>query len=234
MSIVSRRARYVSVLRDFGDGVAEVGWCVVAAGGPRRVGRRPQGRISHDERNARRARSQLRRKVLAGRFDRLVTLTQRENVQDVGEYMTRVRRFVRLCQRRGILRKYVAVMERQARGALHVHFAVRGWVPVQVLRAVARRAGFDNVDISYRRRAGSGTQWKRVELAGYLAKYMAKECVRSVGGHRYLCSKGIEVPEDREEVRSVGEALGRLMRAAGAVGYVWVSDDGAVGWACSW
>ena len=228
----SVRQKWVAVLRDYGGNFAEVGWSLGHSG----VGR-VRNRVTSEadweknqERNVRRARSRIRRKVLAAGFDRLLTLTQRETVTDVSEYHERLRKFIRLCQKRGYLRQYVGVFEYQKRGSLHVHLAIRGWVPVQVLRTLARRAGFDNVDISYRRHRG--TRLSRLRIARYLAKYLSKDTVRTVGGHRYLSSKGIVVPEVRVECPSVAAVLSLLPR----VGYVWVlpEAEGSLGWACSW
>jgi len=174
--------------------------------------------------------------VLAGGCDRLLTLTQRECVVDVVEYERRLNRFLRLMRERGLLPVYVVVLERQERGALHAHMAIRGYVPVVVVRALARRAGFDNIDVAYRRDV-RGPRWRRVRLAHYLAKYVAKDPVRFSGGHRYRCSHGVEVPEERVEFGPWcgPEEVVQWFRARGhAVGYEWIDGTGRMGWLCSW
>jgi len=80
--------------------------------------------------------------------------------------------------------EYVAVPERQERGAVHFHLAIRGFRDVNILRYLWRRVLCDdgnacgenspgNIDITSPRRGGA--QWNRAKLAQYLAKYMGKD-----------------------------------------------------------
>lgn len=145
-----------------------------------------------------RARRMVRHRIKAARLDYMLTLTYRENMQDPERLRRDWDAFRRRLRRAGSF-VYVAVIERQRRGAFHLHIAVRGRQNVRLLRVIWRAVVGEyqghpggNVDVRspFRDRA------LRHKLAAYLAKYVAKAFTElTAGAHRYWCSKGIEVPE---------------------------------------
>ena len=230
----------VARLRDYGcdyDGtrLVEVSWSFVSGGsvgGVRGSGRDPE---KNRERAVRRAKAELRRKVMAGGLDHLLTLTTRRNLSDEEEADRLFARFVREVHKRIRGWHYVAVKERQKRGAWHWHLAVRGFQNVVLLRVLWRQvAGDGNIDVQYRKK---GARWKRTALAGYLSKYVSK-CAEEVGfgRHRYRASQGIVIPIEvrkwANRALRTEEVLRWLMQRAGRVGYV--LDQEGFGWACSW
>lgn len=143
-------------------------------------------RESSIKRASRRARSTARIRCKASGFDSLFTFTYRENVQDRELVASHWAKAVRAIKRLIPDFAYVAVIERQKRGALHLHVAthrlppsfvvkgvmVKSW---NVLRAIWRRVVGDlggNFDESRRKRnsrvAGAG-------VAKYITKYIAKD-----------------------------------------------------------
>lgn len=84
---------------------------------------------------AKRAKQQVRLRCKAIGADRMITLTYRENMQDKARLKCD---FDSLRRRLGALGgfQYVAVAERQQRGAWHLHVAVRGRQNYRVLRSI--------------------------------------------------------------------------------------------------
>lgn len=94
---------------------------------PRKAGRgESKSAVDNRDRAERRARSRLRQLILATRADHLVTLTYRGNVTDFERACRYLRKFVRIVKARKTDWTYIAVAERQQRGAWHWHLAVRG------------------------------------------------------------------------------------------------------------
>lgn len=71
--------------------------------------------------------------------DRLLTLTYRENVEDYDPASADLSKFLRLVRHRLREFSYVAVVERQRRGVVHWHLALRDRRDVAVLRRLWRR-----------------------------------------------------------------------------------------------
>jgi hypothetical protein len=164
--------------------------------------------VSHAKRTTRYLVQQLQ-------ADRLLTLTYRENVEDREKVKADFVRFVRLVKSgwkgQGGLKdwRYVAVLERQERGAYHVHIAVRGWQPITFIRAcwykalgasIASRGsetpGAVNVtpprdSMGSRRKK----EWASVRLASYIVKYMQKTFDETTTEkNRYWRSRDIQAP----------------------------------------
>ncbi|MCL2875461.1 MAG: hypothetical protein FWF12_04025 [Betaproteobacteria bacterium] len=145
-------------------------------------------------RAVRRARQNIRWLCKTMQADRLFTLTYRENQTDRDQVRADFQKFLRLVRSgwRGTDGvpdwQYVAVLEKQERGAYHIHCAVKGYQRVKFLRAAWYKAlggsGFEsgsstpgNVDVTNpdRKRWGhTGREWKSNKLASYLTKYLAK------------------------------------------------------------
>lgn len=146
------------------------------------------------DRSVRRARQIACQRIKAIKADRLLTLTYRENVKDRDRVVKDWQRFVRRVRKvQGF--EYVAVLERQKRGAYHVHVAIRGRQNYRVLRSVWLSIvgpGMGNIDVRnpWRERA------LRHKLAAYLSKYVGKGFEgEAPGARRVWCSEGIAVPE---------------------------------------
>lgn len=234
-------ARYRVVLRQFGDGLAEIGWSFVPSSGlPKTARGKSRAAFENRERASRRARSRLRHLVLASRADHLLTLTYRANIVDPLKACADLAKFVRIVKRRKPDWLYIAVAERQVRGAWHWHLAVCGRQDVALLRASWRHVvGDGNIDVAAPR--GSGRS-QTLSLVRYLGKYLTKGFSepQALNARRFRSSLGIQVPEQYlnvpEEDRSdpYGFALRQLARASGSIGYIWQSADRTAGWACSW
>lgn len=229
-------------LRNYGNGLAEIGWGFAPSIPIAKVGKGlSEQREANEERAVRRARSNLRRKILSAGADHLLTLTYRENITDFEQAGDDLSRFVRLIKAQLPAWVYVAVAEQQKRGAWHWHLAVCGRQDVALLRACWRQVvGEGNIDVNPPKAAGHHRQFALVK---YLGKYLAKSFEtgqRELNGRRFRSSLGISVPcqmislppEYRHDV--AGYAAGQLKLAAGAVGHIWESSELPAGWACSW
>lgn len=229
-------------LRNYGNGLAEVGWSFVSAITPHKAARGlSTERQANDDRAARRAKSRLRQLILSANLTHLLTLTYRENVTDFIRSADDLNRFVRKMKVNLPGWLYVAVAEQQERGAWHWHLAVHGRQNVELLRMVWREiVGDGNIDVS----APKGNRKdQRLYLVQYLGKYLVKAFVtgdRRLNKHRFRASRNIRVPSasftvDPHSGRKVMEiALEKLQEAGGTVGFVWDGDGNFAGWACSW
>lgn len=146
------------------------------------------------DRSARRARQIACHRIKAIKADRLLTLTYRENMQDRATVAKHWKAFLRRIRRvQGF--EYVATLERQKRGAWHIHVAIRGRQNYRLLRSVwlsVVGAGNGNIDVRnpWRERA------LRHRLAAYMSKYIGKGFDASSSGvRRVWVSEGIELPE---------------------------------------
>jgi len=178
--------------------------------------------------------------ILATKADHLLTLTYRGNVVDFERSCADLSKFVRLVKCRKAGWTYVAVAERQKRGAWHWHLAVCGRQDVALLRATWRRvAGDGNIDVQA---AKSSRLVGSLALVRYLGKYLAKGLAeeRELNARRFRASLRIQVPtrslalppEYRGKAASF--ALAELQRATGSIGHIWQAEDFSAGWACSW
>ena len=166
-----------------------------------------------------RARKAIKRKVLQMGADRMLTLTFRENQGDIDEAWKAFKALVRKLRKTWKDFTYLAVPEKQKRGAWHFHLALSGYHDVSVIRqawvqvvgtvrVVGQLAGFStyleksggNVDITKPRKQIDKNSWNPANIAGYLGKYLAKtfETVESLNRRRY--SSGGDIPEPKKVV----------------------------------
>jgi hypothetical protein len=172
-------------------------------------------KAENHKRAIRRAKQNIRYLVKQIEADRLLTLTYRKNQEDREQVKADFARFLRLV-RKGWRRqggeqgwRYVAVLERQDRGAYHVHCAVKGWQRISFLRAAWYKAiggqgnerGEEtpgNIDVTSPQKARWGTQrreWQTGKLASYLTKYLAKTFDdETEKARRYWHSKDAKAP----------------------------------------
>jgi hypothetical protein len=198
---------YRVVVRDYGQGVMEA-TATIARPDTAKRGKKgthktpddaelsPEAIAENIERAVARAKTTMRRSVMAAILDHLLTLTYRENMQDRKRAWQDFAKFMRFVKKSLGKKSYhfVAVQELQQRGAVHIHVAVAGFQDVKLLRSIWHQviggpeAG--NIDVQF-------FKGQRSRLAKYLAKYLAKDMTQTQRGlHRYKRSRGILVPEE--------------------------------------
>jgi len=169
-----------------------------------------KAKVNHD-RALRRATQNIRWLCKAMEADRLFTLTYRKNVEDRDQVRADFQEFLRLVRKQIPDWQYVAVLEKQDRGAFHIHCAVKGFQRIKYLRKcwyLAIGGSGDetgdatpgNVDVtSPQKRWGSGVrEWATDKLCRYLTKYLAKTFDESLAEkRRYWAAKGIDRPAPR-------------------------------------
>lgn len=242
--IASTAPRYRLVARDFGNGHKEA---VIAREIPDlqrpldraidrdlgiRAARGEGDREASIDVAVRRAKQKVRHLCKAMIVNSLWTLTYRENVQDRELVLRHLDRFRRAVARVLGEWRYIAVLERQERGAYHVHLAthalpsriVQGGVKVKswnVMRAIWRRIVGDlggNFDEAKRKRR-NGNGHKTIAGAGaiarYIAGYVAKDMHESpLNRKRYSRSDGVEVPEAYRALFPGDESMAELIALA--------------------
>jgi hypothetical protein len=155
-------------------------------------------------RAARRAKTQVRRRCKMIQADCMLTLTYRENMQDVERLERDIKAFVARVRALGPF-EYVLCVERQQRGALHVHMACQrfpAWMrnaasikvkSYNLIRAIWRSVvGADNgaINLTSPRRNSAH------RIACYIAKYVSKSLEDAVfNAKSYWSSRGIPKPK---------------------------------------
>jgi len=183
-------------------------------------------------RSKRRAKQKVRHKAKAAGFNALHTLTTREPVRDRDEMWGLLAQFTRRV--RAVLGeyRYIAVIEDQERGALHVHLASHA-LPVRILQGGVKLKSWDVMRAIWRSvigaRGGNFDESKRTgrwgtrkpvrgahAIASYIAGYVAKDFdAVDFDRRRYSSSKGIEVPAPyRAEWRADACSFAELIELA--------------------
>ena len=202
-------------------------------------------------RSIRRARQQVRWKLKQIQADHMVTLSYRENMQDVECLKRDWKEFVRLVHIRYPAWVFVAVREYQERGALHLHIGVKGRQDIKYLRRCWYRvlgAAVDakgeeapgNVDVSgpNKRWGGQGGyKWNSDKLAGYMTKYLYKSFEQAEkSSKRYWHSKKLPGLVEQKiwlAAANYPEAIREtfdLVAVYRPVDTMWSSS----GWGCIW
>lgn len=178
------------------------------------------------KRSAGRARTKVRRLCKVMGLDTLLTLTYRQNVTDLAVCKAHLELFRKRMSRLLGGWLFVAAFERQKRGAVHVHiamrsiparvlvrgFKVRSWDAIRSLwRSVVGGLG-GNVDIAGRQRTKRGVPGPRspARIAGYISKYMLKDYETWPEGVRRFQASTCAIPEP-ERVRLVAENFADLV-----------------------
>jgi hypothetical protein len=149
------------------------------------------------EKSKQRARTMIRRKCLSMQADRLLTLTFRENIQDIDVAWKCFKEFARLMRKRWRNFQYVCVPEYQKRGAVHFHVAIRGYYHANTVRAIWNRAlaGYSgNIDITSPRFTNKDLRNSK-SVSRYISKYISKDDSVEFNRRRYSSGGKIEVPE---------------------------------------
>ena len=164
--------------------------------------------LENRARACRRAKSQVRKKCKVLGVDSLWTLTYRERVTDVAVLLRDWQLFVRRVRAVMPGFAYVATVEEQARGALHMHIATHR-LPARLVHPVAgvRVKSWPLLLAIWRSvtgpRGGSFNERKRKahsrsaahKIASYISKYVAKQFDQARdGAHRYFVSQGVVIP----------------------------------------
>lgn len=173
------------------------------------------------EKSAKRAKRTCRLKIKSAAMKSLLTCTYRENMQDFDRARKDFHDFLR--KLRNIIPGFAAVyaFERQARGAWHIHAAirelpewliytekftgkqvkVRSWNYIRRLWHSVVGKDNGNVDIDGHRRTRHGLRSKHrpaeslSKLAGYVSKYLTKDYAEGLEGrNRWGSTQGIDVP----------------------------------------
>jgi len=229
------------LFRDYGEGLVEWGYSYrneLFYSGKRQTGPKAAIEVIR-ERAARRAKTQVRRWIMSQRLDYMLTLTYRENVEDRERAVADLSKFVELVRRhhKGDW-PWLAVPERQKRGAWHFHIAVGGWQNVDLLRSIwGGIVGGGNIDVRTPR-VGKRPRYGRLALAYYLSKYMTKDAGETEpGDHRYyrgreaVMVEPIRIILDKFSgvgvwIREIVESSGLLIRQEIATEYG--------GWGATW
>jgi hypothetical protein len=223
------------------------GWEYKAPDGPARGDGDREANIA---RASRRARAAARVRCKASGFDSLFTFTYRENVQDRELLARHWKETVRRIKRVIPDFAYLAVVEVQRRGALHLHVAthrlpsqlphrgtkVKSWSLLRAIwRSVVGPLG-GNFDESKRRRSRSSS----MGIAKYITKYMAKDFeTGDLNQKRYWAGGDWPAPQRVTMLfPRVGDGIDSTLLAmvfeevvGSAVEFThWLSPDGFVYW----
>lgn len=164
-------------------------------------------------RAARRAKSIVRKKCKVMGVDSLWTLTYKENMTDEETLMRHWRAFSLRVRDLFPGWSYVAAVERQQRGAFHIHIAthrlpatikhngkhvstsglrVKSW---DVMRRIWRAVTGSHGGAFNEKKRAFHSRSKAHKIAKYISKYVGKAFEDAEAGkHRYWVSKGIEIP----------------------------------------
>ena len=202
-------------------------------------------------RAARRAKTKVRRLCKAFGCDHMLTLTYRENQQDLALAKRHVKEFVRRLKRLLPDFRYVACYEVQKRGAWHAHIAIRA-IPARLLVGGVRLKSFDalrsiwrsvvgldngNIDISDGQKRGRKQAKRRspARLAAYMSKYMLKGFEEGeLHSNRYSASEAQALPQAQRmefSKTSLAELLPLVFGAVASEGtelFTWLSRFGDV------
>lgn len=160
-------------------------------------------RDKNASRSARRAKTQLRRKCKMIRANCMITLTYRELVTDEARVQADFKAFRKRLATLGEFH-YVAALEVQARGALHIHIACQAY-PAYIKQGGVRVKSFNVLRAMWHRVVGRGNGACNVRvprgrnsphrIASYIGKYVAKGLEDAAFNKKsYWSSTGIPKP----------------------------------------
>lgn len=190
------------------------------------------------ERAARRAKTRVRRLCKAAGFDCMLTLTYRENMQDFDRLIADFKAFRKRLGAFGPFH-YVATVERQKRGAYHLHIACKRFPAWLNNEAGVRVKSFNLIRSMWRRVVGADNGAVRLSqgkgnngshrIASYISKYITKDIDDAqLNKKRYWASPGI--PERRAErfeyplTVDLFDIIGDIYRQALGQGYLDVAQ----------
>ena len=199
-------------------------------------------KLANNRRSVRQSKKCVRFLVKQIQADRLLTLSTRENIQDRERFKKHMKRFFELVRKgwggqHGIPNfAYVAVLEKQERGAFHAHLAIRGSVNFNFVRTAWHKAlgcpglmkgelSPGNVDVTTPRTSRWGTEfsrWQTGKLSAYITKYMSKTFDEDLAEkHRYLKSRDIEKPREKTYLLGATTMCGAIQEAAHILSFLY-------------
>jgi hypothetical protein len=169
---------------------------------------------------ARRAKTQVRKRCKMISADQMITLTYRENMQDMDRLQRDVKAFVARVRALGPF-EYVLAIEPQTRGALHVHMACQAfpkWMKNQygikvksfdLIRSIWRSVvGIDNGNTDQTRPRRNGAH----RIACYISKYVSKTFEDATfNAKSYWSSRGIPKPKITKLWFAASDSTGELL-----------------------
>ena len=180
----------------------------------------------HRRLNARAAQTKIRRYLYKyfGRNLRMWSLTFAENVSDVVRADAYYRAFVRRLRRLYPQTQYIAVREFQERGAMHYHFAVSHYIPIETMR---RLWAYGFVWVSYfgpkKRRKNKPAGHSSTASAKKAAKYLAKYITKTIDATAAIDTR--KTPEElSQEERQLLQLVGRHLYMRSHNMYIAFSD----------
>lgn len=199
--------------------------------------RKSQDKAQMDEstlqKSRRRSARTVHQKLLQLEADTLLTLTYQENQTDLDIAWKQFKAFSRKMKKRYKHWAYVCVPERQKRGAIHFHLAVKGYYHWNTVRNFWRQSinGSGNVDFQRRKDQTGKYVVDARRIAGYMAKYITKQETVQFNKKRYASTR-IDLPEPIRGWLALGvsasyivcELVRRMARFP--ITTYWESEDG--------
>lgn len=143
-----------------------------------------------------RAKRTVKRTLLCLQPDRMMTLTYKENKQEIEQCWKDLTKFARKMKKRYQNFAYVAVPELQKRGAVHFHLAINGYYHVGTVRALwLSVVGAGNIDITSPRTEKGKKIKNPKKIANYIGKYITKSDIVAFNKRRYSRGGDIAKPE---------------------------------------
>ena len=171
-------------------------------------GKRGEGaREDNKDRSARRAKTQVRRRCKAIQADCMLTLTYRALITDENRVQADLKALVKRLRTLGAF-EYVATLELQDRGALHVHLACQQFPAYLKNKDGVRVKSYALISSMWNRIVGKGqgnvnfTRPRGRNSAHRIASYIGKYVSKSISGAEfnaksYWSSAGIVMPKPR-------------------------------------
>jgi len=160
----------------------------------------------------RRAKTAIRRHILGTGCDRMLTLTYRENWDDLRASDVHVTKLLRTLKRWHPTLNYLAVHEYQKRGAIHWHIALDQRVDIVAVRSLWHKiVGALGGSVNIRYFPNPARQ------AAYLAKYIGKDLDEEKRGtkKRYKKNRGFQFSELYFRAYEVDRLFAKFKELAG-------------------
>ena len=164
------------------------------------------------EKSVQRSKTQLRHKALMLKVDRMLTLTYAENMKDRDKAYIDFDKFLKIYKRlTGENLEYVAVTEKQKRGAIHFHIALNKFINVNTIRKCWPH-GIIQIERKAEYIQGGKNKRNIGRIAGYMSKYLSKDIAeQDLNSKRYSSSRGIPKPEVKTYFIPLGDNTFRLI-----------------------
>lgn len=170
------------------------------------------------KRSIARSRANMRRDMLSAGMAVMWTLTYASNMEDRQRAIADRQEWERRVRR--VYPHYVgiAVMEKQARGALHWHIAVREWFDVRIMRDLWQQTIGEaaRVHVGFKP-DGKGNAYTK--LSSYMGKYMGKDLEQGIEEkHRYHVTGDVNRPVRQRFNVALGAPINTELEMAVGVG----------------